>query len=555
LTLGRVGVDLGGGRYHVDRAEAERYVVGARGTVFDDVDWDAYYEQGTSLRRIYTPTDVLINNFAAAAYAVRGANGEAVCGPIATNPNLTAAQRLLVTPGCVPFNIFGEGSRSQAAYDYVLDESWLRTTRRQHVGAFNVRARPFDTWAGPVSAAAGIEARRDSVNVTSDALSQLSAHTLYNQQPYSGFVNVQEGYAEVLAPIAAGTAWAEQLDLDLAGRVTHYSTSGTVATWKVGVSWLTPVDIRFRGSRSRDIRAPGLDDLYTNGSFGAALNGAVNPFTGATGTLNSQTGGNRDLKPEIARTWTVGGVYQPNWMEGLGLSVDYYNIKMKDVIAQPGAGAILTECRNGRQDYCALIVTDTSAFGIAYVRSTPANIAERLVSGIDLEMNYRIDGTEIAESIPGEFSFRALGSYVEHIRSIDAGRITERAGSGVGGSPRWNWTIDTTYTDTRFSATLALRYFNKFIYDSTLVGPEDAGYDATLSNSVMKNRFPAMMYANLSLRYNVYQEGTRMVQLFGAVNNIMDSEPPKYVLVAFNAAGNPYNVMGRYFRGGVRFAY
>ena len=554
LTLGRINTDLGGGRFHTEAYDTQRYVLGARGTVLDAVDWDAYYTHGRSTVTESMPTDVLSANLLAAVYAVPGPNGP-VCGPVATNPNLNAAQRALVTPGCVPFNVFGEGSRSQGALDYVLDESGFHTIMKQDVGALNLRAKPFSTWAGPVSVAIGGEVRRESVAVTSDALSQLRAHTIFNQAPYSGSANVKEGYLEVLIPFAANASWAKALNLDLAGRVTDYSTSGTVKTWKVGLSYETAFGLRLRGTRSRDIRAPSLEDLFSAGTFGAVVNGARNPFTGATGALNGQTGGNINLKPEIANTLTFGFTYQPEWAPRLGMSVDVYDIKIAGVIATPTGAEVLSRCAANDQRYCDLIVRDNTAFGISHVLLTPANLSERWANGVDFELSYRFPGSSIASWLPGQFSIRGLATRIRHFRTTDAGKVIERAGSGIGGSPTFTYNIDFGYTSDRFSANLNLRGFNGFKWDSDAQGPEDAGYDPTTNSSVNMNRFPAAAYVNLSASYDLVHSGERRLQLFGSINNLLDKDPAPYALVAFNNGGNPYGVVGRYYRAGIRFKY
>lgn len=555
LTLGRVNTDFGGGRYHVDKYSTERYVAGASGTLFGGLAWDAYYQHGISHSSTTVPTDTLTANILAAFYAVRGPDGQPACGDLATNPNLSPAQRAQVTPGCVPFNVFGEGSRSAAAFDYVLDTSFAKTRAEQDVVALNLRAEPFATWAGPVSLAVGGEIRKDKQVLTSDPLSLTSSHGLINAQPYSGKGTVKEAYVETLIPLAADTTWARALDLNAAARITDYSTSGTVYTWKVGLSYETPFGLRFRASRSRDIRAPSLADLFAAGGFGAILNGARNPFTGASGTLFQQTGGNPNLRPERADTWTGGVVYRPRWAPRLGISFDAYRINVKDVITTPGPADILSRCSEGDQAYCALIVTDDSPFGIAYVNRIPANLSKRLASGFDLEFSYSTPLSAVIPGLPGDFSIRGLTTYVKHFKTTDAGVTIERAGSGIGGTPKWSYNVDFSYDVGRFSTNLNVRGFNKFKYDSQLLGPEDQGYDPSSPQSVSQNRFPGATYLNWSVSYDIFVKGDQSVEIFGVINNLLDRDPAKYSVVAFATGGNPYQVLGRYYRAGIRFDF
>jgi hypothetical protein len=257
----------------------------------------------------------------------------------------------------------------------------------------------------------------------------------------------------------------------------------------------------------------------------------------------------------VADTWTAGVVYQPEWLPGFGMSVDYYDIEIADVIATPSAADVLNRCGAGVQAYCNLIVTDNSPFGIAYVRLTPSNLAERRATGTDIELNYRLNADRLFASLPGDFSFRALGSYVKHLRLIDAGGPVERAGSGIGGLPEWTVNFDAGYTSQRFSTNLNFRYFNTLKYDSTLVGPEDAGYDPAAGNSVTTNRFPGRLYTNLSASLTLPTPSSSQLQVFANVNNLFDTNPPKYALPAFFQGGNPYPVRGRFYRLGVRYEF
>jgi outer membrane receptor protein involved in Fe transport len=557
LPLGRVHTDLGDDQGRLQRGswDSTRYVLGARGRWFDSLDWDAYFQHGESTGLNEVPRDVSPANLLAAFYAVPGPDGTPICGPVATNPNLTDAQRAGVQPGCVPFNPFGVGTRSEEALDYVTHHAWSGTLEKQDVAAFNLRFKPFSTWAGAVSAATGVEARKESVRTSSNPLALVSGNSLFNNIPYRGSHDVKEAYIEGLVPLAADNAWADAVDLNVAARITDYSTSGTVETWKVGMTYATPFDVRLRGTRSRDIAAPSMADLFSAGGLGSVLNGGVNPFNGQTGRVSALTGGNPDLQPEVADTWTAGLVYQPAWLPGFGMSVDYYDIEIADVIATPSASDVLNRCAGGVQAYCDLIVTDSSPFGIAYVRLTAANLAQRRATGTDIELNYRMNADRLISSLPGEFSLRGLASYVKHLRLIDAGGPVERAGSGLGGLPQWSANFDVGYTSERFATTVNVRYFNTLKYDSTLVGPEDAGYDPDAGNSVTTNRFPSRTYTNWSASVNLPTQSATQLQLFVNVSNLFDKDPPRFALPAFFQGGNPYSLKGRFYRAGVRYEF
>src|SRR5690606_19827444 len=144
--------------------------------------------------------------------------------------------------------------------------SWMRADIVQGAAAATLRGEPFTLPAGPVSLATGVEWRRETATVLSDALSASAAFAAGNTVPWSCAGHVKEAFAEAVIPLAADAAWARSFDLNLAGRLTQYSTSGTVGTWKAGATWQANDLVKVRSTLSRDIRAPALSELYSGGS-------------------------------------------------------------------------------------------------------------------------------------------------------------------------------------------------------------------------------------------------------------------------------------------------
>src|SRR5262249_40854318 len=148
-------------------------------------------------------------------------------------------------------------------------------------------------------------------------------------------------------------------DLNAAVRATSYSVAGYVTTWKAGATWAPIDDIRFRATRSRDIRAPNLSDLFAAGT--ANTNGVLDPFNGNAQT--QYTGfaiGNINLKPEVADTTGLGVVVQPQFFPGFSASLDWYNIDIGNAIGSLGAQDIVNLCYAGQQQYCSVIVRGQS---------------------------------------------------------------------------------------------------------------------------------------------------------------------------------------------------
>ena len=557
ITVGRYETQLGGYQL-LAQTITNRFTAGIKGKIFGDWKWDAYVEHGQTDGSQKVKTNIFEGNYLEAIYAVTGPNGTPVCGPVATNPNLTGANAFRVAqiqPGCVPFNLFGRTSPSQAAKDYITYHSDNETQYKQDVLAVNIAGQPLSTWAGPVSVAAGLEHRTESAFSLADPFGQQVVALSNNGSTYSGKIKVSEGYVEVGVPLAKDMAWAKSLDLNGAARRTHYSTSGSVTTWKLGATWEPTDFLRLRATRSRDIRAPNITELFQTRNIGITAS-FLNPISGQTGAINTISGGNPNLTPEIADTLTVGMVFQPHWgfTDSLRIAVDYYSIDISKVISSVAAADIARRCAAGLKDYCALIVFDTTApSGISTIASTPANLNRLKTNGVDLEVAYRVPLE--AMNLPGKFDIRSLTTWVDDLTTIDAVSDVDRAGSGaLGGVPAYTSSFNLTYAIGNFSNTLQAKYTSAIRGDATLIGPDASTYNPALSNSINKNLFPAMVYWNWQGQYDL-RTGDRSVQLFANVNNIFDKDPPSLAIVAFASGGNPYDVIGRSYKAGVRFKF
>ncbi|OYX33375.1 MAG: hypothetical protein B7Y99_07395, partial [Caulobacterales bacterium 32-69-10] len=259
ITLGRFNTDVSP-YFSNQEYSTQRYLGGARGEfelAGKNWNWEASYQIGRSFVKSVYDRMLDIPNFNAAINAVTDANGAAVCGPVATIPGLTDAQKAAVEPGCVPFNIFGQ-TNTGAALDYVTGQLNGRNKIHQDVGQVSLSGSPFALPAGDVELGFGVDFRKESLVATSDARSKVTAWQVLNQGQFSGKQNVKEGYVEVGLPVLKDMTFFKSLDLNGAIRRTDYSLSGAVTTWKLGATWEPSDWLRLRVTRSRDIRAPNL---------------------------------------------------------------------------------------------------------------------------------------------------------------------------------------------------------------------------------------------------------------------------------------------------------
>lgn len=527
FSLGRISNDIGQIRIRV-KNENFRVATGLNGKM-GAWKWDFYYQYGRNDYRQRQEGALINANFTQAIDAVRNGSGQIVC----RNP----------ANGCVPINIFGEGSPSAAAIDFVTGDAVTRTIYDQHVAAANITGEPFSTWAGPVSIAAGVEYREEKQRTTSDEISQIDGFNQQNPKPLNGSFNVKEGYIETVIPIARDTAWAKNLDLNAAIRYADYSTVGGVVTWKAGASYAVNDWLLFRATRSRDIRAPNIFELAAAPS--PTLSNINDPFTNSQVQVRQFLYGNPNLKEEVANTLAAGVVIKP--FRGFQMSVDYYKIDLKDAIASiQGNGTVSICAATGDPFFCGNIIRNNA--GVIIRTNAPyVNLGTVRTEGIDAEAQYR---TALGE---GELSFRAIGTYTLEASSDYGTGSIDRVGefgtnnSTVNPTPRFRGTFTTSYEKGGFNAAVQLNYIAKGKYDATYVDGVD----------INDNTVPSRLYTLLTLSQKVKAAGNTTFQIFGTINNVFNVSPPRVPSTTFFLPTNPayYDTVGRNFRVGARVSF
>lgn len=555
LPFGRIWNDIGPQIGTLSR-ETYRAVGGFDWQFGNGLNLDAYYQYGQTdySQRGYNTT--INNRMGFAIDAVRAPDGRIVCrAALAGNP---------AAAGCVPLNPFGEGAGSQAAYDYVTGTVMQDTTLRQHVGALTLRGNLLDLWAGPLAFAGGVEYREDSV---ASVIDPISAANNFFTSPGGGIlggrqsVNVKEGFLEMVLPLASGLAFADSAEINGAVRITDYSTSGQVETWKIGADWSPLSWIRFRGTRSRDIRAPNVFELYALPQ--SSFQNVLDPQTGSQYLVPTLLSGNDALVPEIANTWTAGVILSPQvGPSPLRLSVDWYDINLEGAISTLGAQVIVNRCFEGATDICGLIDRDAGG-AITAITNPNLNLNTLITRGWDVEAQYALPLSALGAASDARLNFRVLATFVRDLITVDSsGRAVNRAGmngsavSAPSGLPDYTINAFLGYEGDRFSTQVQVRHISGGIYNAELIGPHQAGYDPLLPNSVSDNKVEAVTYVNLNAQYALWSEGAQRVELFGVVNNLFDKDPPKDLPSSFGPTNNVlYDVLGRSYRVGVRFAF
>lgn len=486
-----------------------------------------------------------------------GASGLAV-GSIVCRSTLSAPGN-----GCVPFDAVGVSMGSTAAVNYVSGTEMDQYHVFQDAFEGNISGPLFTEWAGDVVLAAGGNYRFDSYNQMSDALSvafnpYTSANGQWrtgNTQPSYGHNEVTEGYVEFAIPLLKDAPLVEDLDADIAARFTDYRTSGAATTWKVGLNWQLVDDLRLRLTRSRDIRAPSLSELFNVGANGGAPTVGLKvdePGAVVTTTSGTRTAavGNPLLKPEISNTLTYGAVFTPTWLPGFNASVDAYAINISKAISTPTVDQEVAFCNAGVQSNCAFFVYDnTNSVTLAYTK--PFNFAQYKVDGVDFEASYRFALSDIWASGDGSVALHAVAGFVDHDENFTAGVAPiERAGDvGPNGyhMPRWKGSWQGQYDLGPYEAFFQVRFVGAGRFDNTLV------QGVTIDN----NTVPAAIYLDTNLKYTIPETDNEWA-VFVGVNNIFNIAPP----LDPSTGNNPYDtqtslydVVGRFFRVGVKFTH
>src|SRR5690606_23236725 len=144
--------------------------------------------------------------------------------------------------------------------------------------------------------------------------------------------------------------------------------------------------LRFRVTRSRDIRAPAIYELFSPGSF---INTALS-VNGVTAVVpQNRTVGNPNLRPEKADTLTIGAVVQPTGVPGLRMSLDYYKIDLQDAIDSLSAANIGNACTAGDAEACSFITFAGDGVTPTRLVAPIQNISQFETSGLDMALSYR----------------------------------------------------------------------------------------------------------------------------------------------------------------------
>lgn len=581
--------------------ETLRGVLSAYGMLKNGWSWDASAVYGQFSRETEAKDRIIVDRFMAAIDAVTDpATGQATCRAN-IDPNAPAMGTpfdiptyepgyFTFTPGdgsCVPLNIWaGRTGITQEAVDWVSRTEQSKITLDQTVLSASLAGNSIDYFelpAGPVSFAAGIEYRRETSKAEFDPwqrgvlpagspfpagtnIADVSSNNKLTFRPAlitrneTGNYHVYEVFGELSIPLLFDSLLADELTLDLAARVSDYSTVGVTTTWRANVLWAPIQDLRIRTGYSEAVRAPNITELFgpeTGTTFrpvdpcdAAQINAiratnpelanntqsncvayfnnmGLNPLDSAgnyafadplTAAFGGVVGGNISLREETAQTITAGFVFTPSWLSGFNMTVDYWQIELQDAINAVSGQNIADGCYTGaslNEQFCQLLTRNTdpnSIFfgGFNFMKSTDINFAKREAAGVDFAVAY-------AFSL-GEHSFttRVAGTRLQNLKDftnpLDINDVNDRLEETRNPKLAGNINLSWKYQDlrvgwqTQYYGKQLLRFANKDTYLS-LYG-----------DSVM---MPSTMVHNLNSSYQLSSE----IMFYGGVNNVSNEKP------------------------------
>jgi len=569
-----------------------QFTAGVRGKVTNTVNFDIFGQYGESNR---------VNTNVSGNALLSRVNQALRVNP--TNPAACADP----SGGCVPLNLFGpEGSITPQMLAFIgTPTSTFSTTTFETVqgilsGDLGVSSPLGET---PIAFALGAEYRRYS-GLTFGDLPTSTAGAILGAggavQRTEGSFYSTEIYGELIVPLIENRPFAHLLQVDGGFRYSDFSTTGGNWTFKGGVQWAPVEDIKFRAAWTRAIRTPNIGELFAPVNT-ALTNLTTDPCQGALGTANATVsalcaaqlaavgapagrlgsipapiagqinftgGGNINLQPETATTWSAGAVFTPTFARGLFISADWYRITVKDAITSPGVGDVVSGCfgqSNPNFVNCQLIRRDRLTGGLSGDPGSvqglllfPSNLGMIQREGIDINASYAVELGEVGLN----FGLNANHSMRNRFQSGPASFVRECQGfysvdcDGVM-LPDWAANLRSTLTYKGFDASLLWRYISGFDVEprtvpNTLQPGVVGSFGATNPNRVVGayRSIDSYNWFDLNLGFNV-TEGLRVTAL---IENLFDRKPPEtgstIGSTAFNTGNtfpSVYDALGRRF--------
>ncbi len=528
-----------GARYFEQETDTFRVVTGFEGAINDNWSFDTAFNWGRN-----TGSDAVLNNIN--------------MGRLSETLDVLVCD---IQPGIPCADLFGYGDVTQEVLDYIVfTETGIGGNAQMGLSG-NVYGDVFELPAGTVGVAVGAEWREEKGWRTPDSLS-VAGLALGNQDdPISGVIESKEIYGEIHIPLLANVEMAEAVDLDVAVRMSEYDRFDGDNTYKVGLNWRVNDMFKVRGTYTTAFRIPNVPDLFSGVSegnmptvdpchqwdLGSATDdlylncqaaGVPLGYVQTSSTISTDRGGNPNLEPETATSFTVGIVAEP--LDGLSITIDYFDIEIEDAIRSTPGTTKLALCYNSSglsHEFCKAAHHTRDSLGgeVNFLSTQKANTGTEVMSGIDVGIVYKFDAQGMSHSVDLQTTYLSEYSAVDF--EGDAAReIAGHIGCCSGGYPEWRALATWSTQGERWSGN----------YSIQMIGAADDTSAKTGAGSHMD----AVFYNNAQLSYRVSDQ----VRISAGIDNLFQQDAP-YVSswTDANTDTMTYDLLGR--RGYVRFTY
>ncbi len=471
--------------------------------------------------------------------------------------------------GCVPLNVFGEGSITPAMADYIRHTIMLDQRLTQTTASFIVNGDAWELPAGYVQMAFGLDYRKEEQVATGDPVTNAGLTSSSTLLDIDADFDVTEAFVEFNVPLLADRPGVKSLDLATALRLADYSTIGDVSSWNLGLSYAPSDNIRFRGQISQAQRAPDITELFSPqrsdfDSFNDPCDGVTADTTGtvanncradagiaaaiaANGVFEEDGGsifgpniGNPNLIEETADTVTFGVVLTPERWKGFSFIADYYKIEVEDAISsvnsQLAAELCYSDVNFTSNRFCDSITRDADG-QVSRIINQEENLNSIISEGIDVTMAYEFE----LPRIPGEFKAKFNYAYImKNESNFDGpdGEVTDDFLGEVGlPENESRFTLNWKHNNWR------LRYRLKYtgtVRDDNDPAPEDVFGFITFDSVYVHD-----LYASYTL------DRDHRYRFYAGIKNIGNEHGP-YLPDGYNYGSN-FNVNSNYDRVGRRF--
>lgn len=555
------------------------------------LDWEAGYSY---TRNTQNQTTQGLFNLARIRAALSAIDNPATpqFDPVCVTPGATTVTSATIVSGCVPLNILGgPGAITPAMINYITftAQDKLQTETGNYYAGLSGSLLTLP--AGDLGFAVGYEYRSEEGFDLPDAIIAAGETTGNSRLPTGGKYSLNEFYAEFNVPLLREAPLAEMLEVRAAVRFSDYSNFGNTTNFMAGFQWKPIADLKVRGNYNQGFRAPTILELFRGRSD--SFPQLADPCSPSPGSLaqqlpqtvqncrsglfnlppvpttyvqpNSQIritiGGEPTLTPETSDNYTLGLVYSPEFVPGLETTIDWWRIKIENVIGGRGAATLLTQCYRDRNQQACSRITRAPDGNITDLLATGENIGFAEIEGVDWSLMYRfpdfgfgelrsrLDATYFIEEKSQNLAFNPTAPFQYHRNNpvnstvglqFDRGSTTNRV--------KAQFNLDWDYE--AFSANWRMRYISRSVescFDFYLaLNPGFCTQPNLLDangGALPRNDLGGVTYHDVNLRYRAPWNGTIGL----GVNNVFSKDPPVSTINFANSFDPQYDVPGRFW--------